>query len=930
MKKIYYIIFMCTIGLSAHSSDKLSGLIPKPLKMQIGNGQFLLSSSTVINAAADDVNAILLNDYLRSAYGLTLKIKPSGKESAGINLIYDVATTGEAYRLSVAGQTVTIKGSRAGVFYGLQTLMQLSPTKVDDGGVVPVPEVDITDEPRFSYRGAMLDAGRYFFPVEEVKRFIDLMAFYKLNIFHWHLTEDGGWRIEIKKYPELTRIGAWRRGTDESRSPDGFDRLPHGGYYTQQQVRDVVRYARDRNITIIPEIDMPGHIVSALAAYPHLSCTGGPFHVLEHWGIQPDILCAGNEEVYTFINDVMDELIELFPSEIIHVGGDEAPKQRWEKCPLCQAKIKSEHLQNEHELQSYFIRRVAAHLNSKGRKLLGWEEIMEGGLAPNAMVMSWKGVEAGIEASGQHHEVVMAPSTYLYIDYYQGESTREPYNIGGFLPLKTVYDYEPLSDRIPAENQKYIIGVQGNLWMEYIHTVTKNDYMAFPRLIALAEKGWSVREKDYDDFTRRLAGNLLWLDQKGVNYRIPEPYGLAGDRTTNGGNSVHLDLRSPVEGAEIFYTVDGSDPMLRGKKYETPLDIDVSSGTTVFNCIVRTPVGHVSATYTATYTKGWTKAQAAAWYKKQGWLRGSNFTPSTAINQLEMWQAETFDPVTIDRELGWAAGIGLNCMRVYLHHVAWEVDKAGFKQRLKDYLAIADKHGIKTVFVLLDDCWNATYKAGIQPKPLPGIHNSGWVRDPGDLIFTDPSLVNLLEVYVKDVLTEFKDDPRILLWDLYNEPGNSGYGNKSLPLLKKVYEWAFAVRPSQPVSAGVYDHNLTEMSQFQLANSDVTTYHNYSNPEDHKNCIDTLRRYGRPLICTEYMARRNNSLFTNIMPLLKKERTGAINWGLVDGKTNTKYAWGEPVAKGAEPPLWFCEIFRRDGTPYRQEEVDVIKKLCLP
>jgi hypothetical protein len=332
---------------------------------------------------------------------------------------------------------------------------------------------------------------------------------------------------------------------------------------------------------------------------------------------------------------------------------------------------------------------------------------------------------------------------------------------------------------------------------------------------------------------------------------------------------------------------------------------------------------------TATDTKGWTKQQAAEWYNKQGWLRGSNFTPSTAINQLEMWQAETFDPATIDRELGWAAGIGLNCMRVYLHHVAWEQDKQGFKKRLDDYLAIADKHGIKTVFVLLDDCWNATYKAGTQPEPKPGIHNSGWLRDPGDLIYSEPSLVNLLEVYVKDVLTEFKDDPRVLLWDLYNEPGNSGYGLKSLPLLKKVYEWAFAVRPSQPISTGVWDNTLTELSQFQLANSDVTTYHNYGNPEDHKNCIDTLKRYGRPLICTEYMARRNNSLFTNIMPLLKKENVGAINWGLVDGKTNTKYAWGEPVADGAEPPLWFHEIFRRDGTPYRQEEVDVIKKLTI-
>ena len=331
----------------------------------------------------------------------------------------------------------------------------------------------------------------------------------------------------------------------------------------------------------------------------------------------------------------------------------------------------------------------------------------------------------------------------------------------------------------------------------------------------------------------------------------------------------------------------------------------------------------------APVAKIWTAEQANAWGDEHGWLRGSNFNPSTAINQLETWQAESFDPETIDRELGWAKDIGMNCMRVYLHHVAWEVDKEGFKDRMNQYLTIADNHGIKTIFVFFDDCWNATYQAGKQPEPKPGVHNSGWVRDPGDLLHEKPELMETLEVYVKDVLTTFKDDKRIALWDLYNEPGNSGYENKSMPLLKKVFEWGWEVRPSQPLSVGVWSLPLSDLNKFQVENSDIITYHNYEGPEKHQEAIDTLKVYGRPMVCTEYMARRNNSLFQNIMPILKKENIGAINWGLVAGKSNTKYAWSEPIPDGSEPPLWFHEIFHPDGTPYKQEEVDLIKSLTL-
>jgi len=323
----------------------------------------------------------------------------------------------------------------------------------------------------------------------------------------------------------------------------------------------------------------------------------------------------------------------------------------------------------------------------------------------------------------------------------------------------------------------------------------------------------------------------------------------------------------------------------------------------------------------------WTIEQANSWYQQQGWPRGCNFIPSTAINQLEMWQAETFDTATINRELGWAESIGMNTMRVYLHHLAWEVDPAGFKNRMDQYLSIANKHGIKTIFVFFDDCWNPTYKAGKQPDPKPGVHNSGWVRDPGDLIYKDTALVVELETYVKDVMQQFAQDKRILLWDLYNEPGNSGYGNKSMPLLKKIFTWGHEINPSQPLSSAVWDAKLGDLNKFQLENSDVITYHNYNNDTLHRKAIDSLRLYRRPLICSEYMARRNNSRFENIMPMLKAENIGAINWGLVAGKTNTMYAWDAPMPDGSEPKLWFHEIFRKDGTPYKQEEVDLIKKL---
>jgi hypothetical protein len=332
-------------------------------------------------------------------------------------------------------------------------------------------------------------------------------------------------------------------------------------------------------------------------------------------------------------------------------------------------------------------------------------------------------------------------------------------------------------------------------------------------------------------------------------------------------------------------------------------------------------------TYAQNERAVWSKEKANEWSEKHGWIRGSNFIPSSAINQLEMWQKETFDPKTIDRELGFAESIGFNAMRVFLHHLAWQEDPEGFKTRMKTYLEISDKHHIGTIFVIFDDCWNDVYKAGPQPAPKPGVHNSGWLRDPGTLYHTEPALGDTLEKYVKDIMAAFKHDRRIFFWDLYNEPGNSDYGNKSMDLLKKVFTWGRQVNPDQPLSSGVWKPELNDLNEFQLNNDDIITYHNYSNEIEHAKIIDTLKAYGRPLICTEYMARTKGSKFANITPLLKRSRVGAINWGLVSGKTNTIYAWDTPMPEGGEPKVWFHDIFRKDGTPFSKDEISLIKSL---
>lgn len=483
-------------------------IIPQPASVVPGKGIFRVSPSTKIKLEGSGLerSANFLNDYLKKFYGFTLSTTTKTVESNVIVLNFERLDNpiAGAYKMDVNSKTVYIGGdNEEGVFYGVQTLIQLLPTEPSKS--LAVAQVKIEDHPRFAWRGLHLDVSRHFFNADYVKKYIDFIALHKLNYFHWHLTDDQGWRIEIKKYPKLTETGSCRDGTIIGRYPGkGNDSIRYCGYYTQDQVRDIVKYAADRYVTVIPEIELPGHATAALTAYPYLGCTGGPYHVQQTWGVFSDVFCAGNDSTFQFLQDVMDEVITLFPSKYIHVGGDECPKTAWKKCPKCQRRIQENNLKDEHELQSYVIRRMEKYINSKGRQIIGWDEILEGGLAPNAAVMSWRGEKGGIAAAKEHHTVVMTPTTYVYLDYAQ-KRNEDSVVIGGYLPLETVYNYEPLPNELTPEEQKYIYGVQANIWTEYTGNPAKLEYMIFPRASALSEVAWTPKEKrNWAGFEKKL------------------------------------------------------------------------------------------------------------------------------------------------------------------------------------------------------------------------------------------------------------------------------------------------------------------------------------------------------------------------------------------------------------------------------------------
>lgn len=528
------------------NSDQDYAIIPKPIDIQVKNGRFIIDQNTKVTADKDlKVEAQYLAEILSLSTGKEIQFADN---KGNINLIIDSSLeSDEAYILSADYNKVKISGKTAkGVFYGIQSLRQLIQKKAlceNESAIASIPATLITDAPRYAYRGMHLDVARHFFSVDFIKRYIDILAMHKMNSFHWHLTEDQGWRIEIKKYPKLTEVGAWRNGTIVGNYPGSEnDNLKYGGYYTQEEVKEVIAYAAKNHITVIPEIELPGHSSAAIAAYPFLSCfpkeksivpkdmiskgskeaqkNGKPKIVQESWGVYDDVYCAGKEETFKVLENILSEVIDLFPSKYIHIGGDECPKGNWKRCPLCQKRKKEHGLKDEHELQSYFIQRIEKFVNSKGKNIIGWDEILEGGLAPNATVMSWRGNKGGIEAANADHNVIMSPNSHCYFDHYQAKDrTNEPIAIGGFLPVEKVYSFDPTPDELEASKHKYILGGQANLWTEYIGTEEYAEYMLLPRLTALSESLWSQKKiKNWDDFKVRLSTFRKKYDELGLNY----------------------------------------------------------------------------------------------------------------------------------------------------------------------------------------------------------------------------------------------------------------------------------------------------------------------------------------------------------------------------------------------------------------------------
>ena len=531
MKQLFLLLFVCLNCASCAGNPTTLNLIPLPQECTVKKGVFTVDQNTKMVLSPDtpemqDAVAVI-KDVFSTAAGI--KLSGNAPNTNTINCKLNAAMVGdEAYQLSVDQNTITVEAKTPrGIFYAMQTLRQLLPPEIEMNQLVndvawTIPCVEIKDQPRYAYRGLMLDCCRHFTTKENVIRFIDVLAYHKMNTFHWHLTDDQGWRIEIKKYPRLTEEGAFRNRTLKGAYVEPalrqWDNTRYGGFYTQEDIKEVVAYAQKRFVTIIPEVEMPGHAVAALASYPNLSCSGGPFEVEGLWGVFNDIYCT-RDEVFDFLQGVLDEVCELFPSEYIHIGGDEAPKVRWERCAACQERMKKEELKDEHELQSFFVKRIASYLATKGKKIIGWDEIMEGGLAPGATVMSWRGMEGGIAAAKQQHSVIMAPNTYVYLDYYQANPATEPRAIGNYLPIWKVYSCEPTPAQLTAEEAKYILGIQGNVWTEYISTFDHVLYMAYPRAAAIAEIGWTPKnKKNYNNFQSRLIPLFKHYDAMGINY----------------------------------------------------------------------------------------------------------------------------------------------------------------------------------------------------------------------------------------------------------------------------------------------------------------------------------------------------------------------------------------------------------------------------
>ena len=531
MKKLLLTLAAGIVLCSCGSHDPQIAIVPYPNHLETGRGTYRVTDRPVTCDSRTDERTqravVGFAARLATVTGGTNPVTVADEVPAsGIRFVTDESLPAEGYELNVDGEGIEVRASQfPGFLYALQSLEQLLPAAVYGTEPAPdaaweVPCVKIADAPRFAYRGMHLDVARHFFSVDEVKRYIDVMAIHKLNTLHWHLTDDQGWRIEIKKYPELTRVGSVRGETliGHHHTSSEYDKTPHGGYYTQKQIREIVKYAADRYITVIPEIELPGHAVAALTSYPWLGCKGEGYEVRRRWGISKEVFCPGKETTFEFLQNVFAEVLELFPSEFIHIGGDECPKDSWKQCPLCQERIRTEGLKDEFELQSYTVRRMEKWLREHGRKIIGWDEILEGGVSPTATVMSWRGSKGGIAAAKAGNHVIMAPNVHCYLDYYQTKTpTKEPMAIGGYVPMRKVYELDPYDQLTPRE-RAYILGVQGNLWTEYIATFPHLKHMLLPRLAAIAEVGWSYDRKDFDDFKHRMNSLRKCYDAAGLNY----------------------------------------------------------------------------------------------------------------------------------------------------------------------------------------------------------------------------------------------------------------------------------------------------------------------------------------------------------------------------------------------------------------------------
>jgi len=580
------IILLITLSVPVMMKAQQSPIIPQPVDVKMGEGFFLIDNKTSVNFKAEQTALKPAVDFfvstIRHISGTALLVNKTAGKIIELILDKNASIKEEGYQLMVNKSTIVIKAnSYGGIFYGLQSLLQTLP-QVRTNAALKVPCMQVNDYPRFKWRGMHLDVSRHFFSADAVKEYIDLMAMYKMNTFHWHLVDDQGWRIEIKKYPKLTETGAWRVdqtdkiwGARPQAQPG--EEATYGGYYTQEQVKEIVAYAKARNVTIVPEIEMPGHVASAISSYPQLSCTQLPQLPMTggNYTNMSSNYCAGNDEVFGFLQDVLTEVIALFPSTYIHIGGDEVDKGPWKQCSKCQARMKKEGLKNEEELQSYFVKRIEKFIVSKQRKMIGWDEILEGGLAPEATVMSWRGESGGIQAAKMNHNVVMTPGTPCYFDHYQAGPEGEPLAIGGFNTLKKVYDYEPIPKELNAEEAKYVLGAQANLWTEFISTTEHVEYMVLPRMLALAETVWSpAANKNWTSFNERLKVQFKAFDQKGLHY---SPGNFTVDiKPISENGKLKVNLVTEIPTVSIYYTTDGSVPTASGNKYQGPISIETS------------------------------------------------------------------------------------------------------------------------------------------------------------------------------------------------------------------------------------------------------------------------------------------------------------------------------------------------------------------